>query len=437
MFPLKLFCHCYLLYSITNCARNLPRLQNPSIKLSMVILFQSMTKHAKGIEWIRTNRCWTTALEYFVENQTIYVVRRAQQFITDFLFLTAQDAELCNEIIGIIMKPLNDSVYKDEQVERIYVDSTDLQTKVMPALNMACSILQRYIRQNEPSGLANLIINTHKGSLDFWKLTDMTSDRLFFDKIMAIHVYINFARLVDTFIAQQPRPEKTSLEHCCCASIDYNEFGLNFLNSIKYCVLKNYHLSVLSLAKLYYQEWNALGDRVPDDIILGNQLTRFENQIILFQIMPILILMRKSSSIYTEVTNEYITKLFNISAEHTLRICYSFRDSLMRDLSIVPEVASKAIQSILSVGNVLQRDCAVIFFQAMVHTAKGFAWTAREGDSTELEQNPALLCDVLTGLYKIVKDYRITWKESFESIGLLNFMLYLLQHSSLTPTVSL
>lgn len=434
-------CYLYLFFCynsrLLDCIKTLPKLQNPSVKLSIIILFQSVVKHGAGIAWARENRCWAIALDYITENKTVYVVRRALDFLTDFLFLIVHDEELCNGIVGMIMKPLNDNVYKDEDVEQhpIYVDSTDLQEKTTPAVNIVCNVLKRYIRQNEPSGLVNMIINTYKGSLDLWKLTDMTQDRLFFDKIMASHVYINFARLVDTFMAQQPRPDKLSIESCCCSSIDYNEFGLNFLNAIKYCVLKNHHMSVLHLCKLYYEQWKALGDRVPDDIVLGNQLTRFENQIILFLLMPILIVMKKSNAIYTEVTNEYITKLFNISAEHTLRICYSFRDSMLKDVSKVPDIASKAIQSTLAMGSVLQRDCAVIVFQALVHIVKGFACMAREGDSGDLEQYPNLLTAVLTGLYTIVKDFRITWKESFESIGVLNFMLYLLQHSSLSPTV--
>lgn len=405
--------------------------------MSIIILMQAAVKHEAGIAWTRETRGWAIALQYITENQTVYVVRRALEFLTDFLFLVVHDEVLSNEIVGCIMKPLNDNVYKDEEVEQnpIYVDSTDLQRKTMPAVNIVCSVLKRYIHQNKPSGLVNMIINTHKGSLDLWKLTDMTQDRLFFDKIMATHVYINFARLVDTFMAQQPRPNDWTIESCCCSSIDYNEFGLNFLNGIKYCVLKNHHLAVLHLCKLYYEQWKALGDRVPDDIVLGNQLTRFENQIILFLLMPILIVMKKSNAIYTEVTNEYITKLFNISAEHTLRICYSFRDSMLKDVSKVPEIASKAIQWTLSIGNRLQRDCAVIVFQALVHIVKGFACMAREGEPGDLEQYPHLLTSVLTGLYTIVKDFRITWKESFESIGVLNFMLYLLQNSSLTPTV--
>lgn len=421
-----------------NSVKTTEKIQNPSVKLSIVILLQSMLKHTKGMEWVRDKGCWMMALDYIFENQTIYVVRRATEFITDFLFLIAHNDELCSEVVGHILKPITDAVYEDD-VDQVFVDSTDLQQKVMPSVNLVSSLLKRYInnKQNEPSGLANHIINTFNGSVNLCKLTDMTQDRLFFDKIMGCHVYINFARLVDTFMAQRQTTELTARDRLCTSSIDYNEFGLNFLNWVKYCLLKSFPLSVLVHGKLYYEQWAALGDRVPEDFILGTQLANFENQIILFQIMPILIVMKKANSIYTEVTNEYITKLFDISAEHTLRICYSFRDSLLRDVTKVPDIACKAIQTTLSLGKILKRDCAVILFQALAHTVKGFAILARDGSEDDLEQNPALLTAVLTGMYAIVKDYRITWKESFESVGVLNFMLYLLQHSGLSPTVIL
>lgn len=367
----------------------------------------------------------------------MYVVRRSLDSITDFLFLVAHDEPLCNEIIGIIMQPLVDNVYKDEEVEQhpIFVDSADLQRKTTPTVNIVSNVLRCYIRRNEPSGLVNMIINTHKGSLLLYKLTDMSQDRVFIEKIHKAHAYINFARLVDTFMAQQPRPDKHSIEHCCCASIDYNEFGLNFLNQIKCNVQRNYHLTVLNISKIYYEEWMALDDRVPDDIVLGNQLTRFDNQIILFLLMPILIVMKKWNDVYTDVTHEYVMKLFNISAEHTLRVCYSFRDSMLNDVTKVPEIATKAIQMALSMRNGLQRNSAVIVFQALMHTVKAFACAEGDDSPDSLEQYPNLLTSVLTGLHSIVKKFRITWQESFESIGVLNFMLYLLRRTGLSPTV--
>lgn len=387
-----------------------------------------MLKHPKGIAWIRENKSWLTAIEYCMENQTIYVVRRASAFVTDFLFKVTSDEELCSELIGIVLKPLDDNVF-EEEFGRIFVDSSDLQQKVMPTINLTCSILDRYIREDKTSCVANHIINTHKANRNLWKLTDMTHDRLFFDKIMNCHVYINYARLADTL------KEDKTLEKAPGPINDFNDFGLNFLNSVKYCILKNHHMTVLSVTKLYYMLWKTLGDRVPEEILLGNQMTKFENQIILFQIMPILIVMRKSSSIYTEVTNEYIMKLFNISAEHTMRICYSFRDSLLRDDTKITDIACKAIQSVLSIQKMLRRDCAVIVFQAMCHTVKGYAVMQREGDLLQVGEQPNLLTAVLTGLHTIVKNFRITWKESYETIGVLNFMLYLLEHSNLTSTV--
>lgn len=395
-----------------------------------------MLKHERGIQWIRERQCWSTVLDYIVQNQTIYVVRRAIDFLTDFLFLIVHDDELCRQIIELILKPINDSVY-DENFEQIsvIVDSTDLQQKVMPGVNLVCNILKVYIRKNEPSSLANHIINTCKGSINLCKLTDMTQDRVFFEKIMTCHVYINFARLVDTFMAEQQKTNVSALDRACTSSIDYNEFGLNFLNSIKFCLLKNFPLSVLSQARLYYEQWKALGDRVPNDIVLGTQLANFENQIIVFQIMPIILMIQKDDVTSNEVTNEYITKLFNISTEHTIRMCYANRDAIRRDNNKASEIACKAIQNILSMGSIMQKDSAVIVFQALAHTVKGFAIMARDGNGEELGKDPALLRSVLTGLYKLVTDYKITWKESFETIGVLNFMLYLLQHSSLSASV--
>lgn len=406
-------------------------LQNPSVKLANITLYLSMLKHSDGIAWLKQEMAWKRAIEYCIEDQTIYVVRKANDFITKFLFQIVADHEedLSMKIITEIIRPLEENVYV-EQIGNVCVDSSDLQYKALPSVNIMCNILDRYIQLGKKSSIAHTLIRTCKGLRNIWKLTDMTHDPKFFEKIMSCLVYINFALLVDK-LNKDDGEDSTMI-----SIIDFNDFGLKFLNGFKLCVLKNQQLALLSAARQYYVLWKGLGDRVPEEILLGNQLTKFENQVILFQILPLINMMHRHPSCLTELHEEYVMKLFNISTEHTLRICYSFRDSLQKGIQDLPDISCKAIQSILSMEHVLHRDRAIIVFQALCHIIKGIAFDTQPDDVSSLIERPTFLTSIIAGLHTIVKKYRITWKDSYESISLMNSMLALIEQTNLPPRVS-
>lgn len=392
-----------------------------------------MLCHADGVVWLTQERAWKKALDYCFEDQTIYVVRNAADFLTDYLFLIAQaptlDEALCLEIAREITQPLDEIAYI-EHIGNICVDSSDLQCKVLPTINILRCIFDRYIDVGRTLCILNHIAKTCKGQRNLWKLLDMTQDAKLFEKIMQCMVFLEYAKLVDTLNARGATDEAAN------APNDFKEFGLSFLNFIKICILKNQQMSLLASAKQYYVLWRKMGDRVPEDIMLGNQLIKFENQVILFKLMPLIQLMRKYRGHMIDMYEEYILKLFHISAEHTLRICYSFRDSLIERNVDCMDISCKAIQSILSMEQCLHRDRAVLVFQALCHLLKIAAVDMEPDAFAAFVERPALLTAAINGLHTIVKKYRITWKESYETIAVLNCGLALMEHPNLPPRVS-
>lgn len=403
-------------------------LKNPSSKLSLIAVYQSMLNHADGIEWLKTEQAWRRAINYCIQDQTIYVVRHANKFITDFMFSITSDEQLSLEILTEISKPISMNVFA-EQTGNVCVDSCDLQRKVTPSIKMICSLLKRYIQINDKSAMAHHIIITLKGRINLWKLSDMTHDRFLYDLINKCLIYMNFALLVEKLNANQVS------DNSPISVIDFNEFGLTFLNMSKICILKNQIEALLNGARLYYVLWKNMGDRVPEEIILGNQLTKFENQVILYQILPLINVMHHGETCYPELLDDYVMKLFAISTEHTLRTCYSFRNSVKNGKVDLHDMAGKAIQAILSMIHILHRDRAVIVFQALCHIIKGVVKGTGSIEVPKIVARPTFMSAVLTGLYTIVKKYRITWKDSYESVALLNCMLYAIEEADLTPKV--
>lgn len=71
-------------------------LQNPSAKLALITMYQSMLKHDAGIEWLKSEHAWIQAINYCFQDETIYVVRcvTASKFIykitfRDFMSITS------------------------------------------------------------------------------------------------------------------------------------------------------------------------------------------------------------------------------------------------------------------------------------------------------------------------------------------------------------
>lgn len=402
-------------------------MQNPSSKLALIKLYRSMLKHDDGIEWLKQEKAWKRAIDYCIQDETIYVVRHAKEFITDFVFRIANDDDVCLEVITVFCRPIAENAYV-EQTGNITVDSCDFQRKVTPSMNLICSVLERYIQSNQKSSIVQNVLTANKGHINLWKLSDMTHDRQLYSLIIHSLIYISFGTLMDKLNSSNSTDSST------ISLIDFNEFGLSFLNLCKICVLRKQFEALMNGARLYYTVWKSLENRVPEEIILGNQLTNFENQVILFQILPVVSVMHPVEKCLPELLEDYFLKLFHISSEHTLRICYSFRDAVKN--ANVFELANKSIQCILSMIHILHRDRAIIVFQALCHVIKRVITPSEAaGESVSLIEMPTLMTSVLSGLHSIVKTFRVTWKDSYEAVGLLNCMLYIIDDPNLTPRV--
>lgn len=403
-----------------------PKLRTASIKLAHVKVLQAMRQHSAGTYWLINSKSWQLVIEYCMENQTIYVVRESQSFITNFLFKiesTLPDDELSTEILMKIVAPLNDAVVIIDGT--VNVDSSDMQRKVNPRIDLACHILEHCVRSVTKTNIPQLLLNkTIHFQTVLWRLTDMTKDQLFFRNIMRALVLINVAEFTD------------KLSDNSATTLTHNQFGLNFFNQMKFCLVHRSPLTLLACAQQYHLLWASLGNRVPEEIELESNKIKFENQIIVLQMMPILICIKKEKKqegVTAELFDNYIMKCFDISIDHTLRVCYSLRELTLTNRAIISDVAIKSIQGILAMKSVLHRDRAIIVFQAMCYSLKDFATKVNTDNLIEM---PNLLSAILTGLHAMVKEYRITWKESIETVCLMSFILLLLNKPNLSTRVS-
>lgn len=391
-----------------------------------------MHQHSVGTYWLINSKSWQLVIDYCMENQTVYVVRECQSFITKFLFKISSilnDDELSTEILTVIVEPLNDATVIIDGT--VTVDSSDMQRKVNPRIDLVCHTLEQCVRSETKTNIPQqLLSKTIDFKMVLWRLTGMTKDHVFFRNIMRALVLMNVAAFVD------------KLSDNTATTLTHNQFGLNFFNQMKFCLVHRSPLTLLACAQQYHLLWASLGSRVPEEIELETNKIKFENQIIILQMMPILICIKKEKKqegVAAELFDTYIMKLFDISIDHTLRLCYALREMMSTNKAIASDCATKSIQGILAMKCVLHRDRAIFVFQALCYSLKDFAFDS-EPDATEMNTDnliemPNLLSAILTGLHAMVKEYRITWKESIETVCLMKFMMLLLNKPNLSTRV--
>ncbi|XP_055908741.1 uncharacterized protein LOC129943374 isoform X2 [Eupeodes corollae] len=395
-----------------------------SNKLGHIRLLTALSKHNIGLNLINANKSWRYIIKYCCLNHTMYVVREASLLMFDILYKNSSKTKLCLEMLDEILKPLDQSVYQNCS-NIVYVDDYEVQKDLCSTLDLISFLFEKTLEINEKTPISHLCDIHHNIVINIWKMAKVTHNEFFLGKILKVQTMHNFAMLV----YQKLSTEKID-------PFNFNEFGVNFFNTMKFCVSRRSCVNFLKLAKLNLFLWKKLGSRAPFEIFIENESIQFENQLIMFHLMPVLCIV-KTQPEEESLFDQYIKKLFSISSEFTVRICYSFRDILLDCPDFAAHLAYKSIHGILSMKTILDKDQAVVIFQALVYVLKEFARENISSSIDSLPQDhakrlPQVLYATLACLYTLVEGFNITWTESIESMCLMDIVLEILKNSDLS-----
>lgn len=342
-----------------------------------------------------------------------------------------KDDQLKRDIVTAIYEPL---ITIDSSENRtVSVDDSDLQRYLTPSLNLIVYILQTTMLQSDdPKHVTDLIPPDFNLEKALWKLSDRTTDQIFLEILMKVFTVFNFTRINNS---SNPLGK------------DLSQFALNFFNYMNFMITRRSSINVIKILEMYHVMWLKLNTKLSKTILMEDEKIKIEDQLITLQILPILYFIKKDPEKKTECLDKYIMKLFDISSEHTIKVCYAFRDLLKTDYR-ADDIAAKSIQGIISLKSDMHRNRAVMVFQALMYSLKEYAPEALNNhcdsnksygntlDTDLLAQSPQHLSAILAGLHTLIEHYSITWKECIESTVLLNFMLALLNNPNLTTRVS-
>ncbi|ALC45765.1 CG7044 [Drosophila busckii] len=441
---------------------------SPSIKLSGIRVMKTVTTYSMGLAFLRLQRTWTLLIQYSNNDHTLYVVREARQLLYEMLYKFCEklhDQAVTLEILGEIMKPIHENVYITEHIsdepimetDRIHVsvDDNELLHKLSSTLELLSYILQQTLVSEERIQIVALLRDHHNLEITIWKLIEMTHNPYFAKKILNTLCSYYFAILVH---------EKLLNPECTDPPEQFTEFGVSFFNLIKFCIQRRDGFNLVNMAELNHILWKKLGPRAPKEILIEGERVLFENQLICFHIMPLLFFMKyarqMSDESKSELFDSYTMKLLEMCCEQTFRLCYAVRDAFITPDGSAsgnlfkPELTRKCVYSILSLENIMDREQAITVCQALLYALREVVAHNDASKTMEAEdchessssnnffnknplgpevaiQDPNVLHSILVALRILIERFKITWKESVETIGLVNCLAFVLENCNM------
>lgn len=288
-----------------------------SVKLAHIRFIKEISSYSLGVDWIRRVNPWKFLINYCYKNHTIYVVRESKAVLFDLLYnfsVKLPDEKMCIEILGEILKPITENVFTDT-VNVVVVNDTDTEQKIGPALDLISYIFEKTLSCDEKTSIVHICEEHFQLELNIWKVGGASTNTNFMEKVLKALSTLNFARLIY---------EKWTVGKI--ADVDFNIFGVSFFNIMKCCVTRRAYDNFLRMAEYNHILWKKLGSRAPDQIMIETERIEFENQLIMFNLLPVLFICKSSCD--GEFLEKFFMKMFSISCEFTHRICYGFRESL-------------------------------------------------------------------------------------------------------------
>lgn len=388
---------------------------SPSIKLGYLKMLFSFMSHQSGLDWLTATDCWTDILSYCLANQTIYITREGYNFMYELLNKFATTNVMFSELIvkKIILNLEAEQFNKNVPV-RSEIDDVQIQKDLTPTLKLVTHILEKCYMNNDDRKVSNIFLNTYNLENTLQNLLMIARDQEFIfniSKPLFIIHFININIQTVSISREQALPEM-------------KKFGVSFVKLFNSLILKGCALNILKLCYLGHGYWLRINAFVPPSESKAPIL--FENQIIIFQIMPLLFI--TFSTAHTkeiredELTDLFVQKLFKISCEQTIRLAYSYRGLIMSsNIANVFDLGQKAIFYLMKIRQHFDRNRAVIVFQALMYAMKYLSKTLITKHHTIIDLQPfqsGFLSAMFDGLGMLIKDFKITWRESVESICL-------------------
>lgn len=336
-------------------------------------------------------------IDYCNENQTVYVVREAQQFTKKLIFEVfdkLKNENICREILSYAASSIKDAVIMYNGI--VCIDSADLQRKVSPTISLLCIILNECIRNHEKYAIiSDITLTIFNAEVNLWRLISMTKNQNFFKEIILAHVYVNCAQI----------------------SGNVSDFHQRFFDHINYCIANTNPMAMIAVTNLYHVLYK-FGLKIDG--------LKLENEIFVIIFVPIIYLIGEH-----EKCNNYkkfshlLMKFYEISLDDIQKRCANLHEYFSNNRNILETTCSNGIQTLLAMQSILhenQMNAIFIIFVKLLEII----------EIDLLISMPKFLSSILTALHTMIKTNNIFCNGN----DLMKILLQLLEIGNLDCRVS-
>ncbi|XP_048267982.1 uncharacterized protein LOC100651582 isoform X2 [Bombus terrestris] len=415
-----------------------------SIKMAYITMLSNLIKHRSGRQWIIDSDAWKDVVKYAHWNHTLYVTHESHKFLWLLLSHEQQNVNFCKKVILAMAAPLITNNFNTQTCQVLQDNYLEENKLLCTTLDLLTSIIENTLFAD----MDNTIPELCQELIDLEMRVKALFEACISTKLLS-HIHKLFVLCLFIPIKQFIRGGKKT----------ETETALKFYTELNY-------ISIMLLSKAYVVElvktnkflmifWKKLQSLHEFSF---NQEHKFEHQAISIMIMPLALCIKHTYK-DSDIFDMFLTKLFDVTCTAVQRLGYNVRDAVLKNDVPVAQIAKVDIDMLLEIMDIMDRDIAVIVFQAMCHVLKNCVPDACSEtldsmtNATHLENgprkqvykiplegdpivdHPTLLSSLLNGLAVMTEKFKLKWQECVETICLLSLAQEILNHPGTLPII--
>lgn len=418
-----------------------------SVKMAYTTMLSDLIVHRSGRQWVIKSGLWKDVVKCAHWNHTMYVTRESQKFLSTLLLHEQKNIETCTEIILEVAAPLMNNTV-DAQLHQALEETYLEQNRLLCAtLDLLTSILENTLFVSLDNSIPELLEKLVNLEMRVKALFEACISTRFLQHVHKLLLLLLFLKLKQGIKEHTDQIDADAWQKFC--------YGLCYISMM--LLSKKYIIELVrsnKFAMIYWKKLLALRE-----IVLPEE-HKFEHQAIALMILPLCVCIKKNH-LNHDFFDMFINKLFDVTCTAVQRLAYNMRDIIRKEDLPMEQICKVSIDLLLEILDIMDRDVAVIAFQALCHVLKSYlpniCGETRNNVSSnmnntspsehqkkfryksilagDIAQYPTLLASLLDGLTIMTERFKLKWQECVETICVLYLAQGILNHSGILPMI--
>ncbi|XP_066588058.1 uncharacterized protein [Prorops nasuta] len=425
-----------------------------SIKMACTTMLSDLVIHKSGRQWIIQSGLWKDMVKFAQLNHTLYVTRESQKFVWTLLLEEQQNTEFCKEVILEIARPLITSTFDakiHQALEDTYLDQNRL---LCTTLDLITGILENTVFKSLDNVIPEMFEKQVNLEMRVKALFEACISTRFLQHVHKLLLIILFMKL--------KRGIKGQNEQVDAGVLQKFQFGIAYVSML--LLSKKYIIELVKTNKYALIYWKKIRSLCEFSV---SEQYKFEHQATVLMILPLCVCIKKDY-INHDLFDMFVNKIFDVTCTSVQRLAYNIRDTIWKGDLPLEQICKVSIDMLLEITDIMDRDVAVITFQALCHILKNYmpeSYIIKMYKDTNLDhqlphsnnpatqdhqrkqpfksilegepliETPTLLASLLHGLAVMTEKFKLKWQECVETICLLSLAQEILNHPGISSPI--